>query len=172
MSPTQREKLSKFLTMSYDIIVIGAGQAGITAAQRTQAAGLKTLIVENDLVCGECHYWACVSSKALLRSGHALRAAQHVSGLAEATSRGIVVKEVLEQRNKTVDRWIDDEYSHKQKVNSGFDILHRHAEITEVKTLKIVSSDGKSQNVTAKYAVVIATGSLCRGSENQRNRRC
>lgn len=152
------KKRIEFAKMSYDIIVIGSGQAGITFAQRTVAAGLKTVIVENDLVGGDCHYWACVPSKALLRSGHALRAAQHVSGLSEAISHGIDTKQVLEHRNKLVDNWIDDEYSRGLKAG-GIEILRGRGEITGVRSLQIVSNDGNSQVITANYAVVVATGS-------------
>ncbi|MFD0478414.1 FAD-dependent oxidoreductase [Nonomuraea thailandensis] len=54
-------------TRSYDVVVIGAGPVGENVADRTTAAGLSTVIVESELVGGECSYWACEPSKALLR---------------------------------------------------------------------------------------------------------
>ena len=59
----------------YDVIVIGAGAVGENVADRAVQGGLTAVIVETELVGGECSYWACMPSKALLRSGAALRAA-------------------------------------------------------------------------------------------------
>lgn len=52
---------------SYDVVVLGAGPTGENLADRTRAAGLSTAVVESELVGGECSYWACMPSKALLR---------------------------------------------------------------------------------------------------------
>ena len=60
----------------YDVIIIGAGAAGENVAGRTSAGGLSTAIIEEDLVGGECSYWACMPSKALLRPLEVLNAAK------------------------------------------------------------------------------------------------
>ncbi|MGW3353693.1 FAD-dependent oxidoreductase [Nonomuraea rubra] len=52
---------------THDVVVIGAGPVGENVADRTTAAGLSTVIVESELVGGECSSWACEPSKALLR---------------------------------------------------------------------------------------------------------
>lgn len=64
----------------YDVIVIGAGSTGENVADRAVKGGLSAVIVEVELVGGECSYWACMPSKALLRPMSALRAAQRVGG--------------------------------------------------------------------------------------------
>lgn len=46
----------------YDVVVIGAGPVGENVADRTRAAGLSTVIVESELIGGECSYWACEPS--------------------------------------------------------------------------------------------------------------
>ena len=60
----------------YDLIVLGGGAVGENIADRAVQGGLTAVIVENELVGGECSYWACMPSKALLRSAQVLRAAR------------------------------------------------------------------------------------------------
>ncbi|WP_159607483.1 FAD-dependent oxidoreductase, partial [Agromyces humi] len=55
-----------------DVVVIGAGPVGENVADRARAGGLEVVLVEHELVGGECSYWACVPSKTLLRSAAAL----------------------------------------------------------------------------------------------------
>ena len=58
--------------MAFDVIVIGAGPTGENVADRAVKGGLTAVIVESNLVGGECTYAACIPNKALLRSGAAL----------------------------------------------------------------------------------------------------
>src|SRR5205085_8218266 len=51
----------------YDVIVIGAGPAGEVAADRLAKGGRSVVIVESRLIGGECSFYACMPSKALLR---------------------------------------------------------------------------------------------------------
>lgn len=66
MTQTQAES-PESEALGYDVVVLGAGPVGENVADRTRAAGLSTAIVESELVGGECSYWACMPSKALLR---------------------------------------------------------------------------------------------------------
>ena len=71
---------------TYDAIVIGAGPAGEVAAGRLADDGLTVAIVEPELVGGECSYYACMPSKALLRPGELLAEVRRVPGAAEAVT--------------------------------------------------------------------------------------
>ena len=51
----------------YDVVVIGAGPTGENVADRAVKGGLSAAIIESELVGGECSYWACIPSKALLQ---------------------------------------------------------------------------------------------------------
>ncbi len=64
----------------YDVIVIGTGPIGQTVADRACAAGLSVAAMERELVGGECSYWACIPSKAMLRPVVSVADARSVAG--------------------------------------------------------------------------------------------
>lgn len=65
----------------FDVIVIGAGPAGEVVADRAHRGGLSVAVVERRLVGGECSFYACIPTKALLRPVHAAAAAERVRGV-------------------------------------------------------------------------------------------
>ena len=71
----------------FDAVVIGAGPAGEVAASRLPKLGLRTALIERELVGGECAYWACIPSKTLLRPPEAQAEAHHAAGLSEPEQR-------------------------------------------------------------------------------------
>ena len=62
---------------SYDVIVLGSGPGGYVAAIRAAQLGLKTAIVERELLGGICLNWGCIPTKALLRSAEVFHQMQH-----------------------------------------------------------------------------------------------
>src|ERR1700733_1800145 len=92
---------------TYDVIVLGAGPTGENVADRAVRGGLSAVLVESELVGGECSYWACMPSKALLRAGAVLRAAADVDGAKQAISGGVDPRGVLRRRDAIVHNWDD-----------------------------------------------------------------
>ena len=91
----------------YDIIVIGSGPSGEVVSFRLAKTGISVALVENELVGGECHFWACIPSKALLRPSEVLSEASEVEG-AKQTVHGMPnVMSVLSRRDRFVDQWDD-----------------------------------------------------------------
>lgn len=64
----------------YDLIILGGGPGGYAAAVRAGRLGLKTALVEKELVGGTCINWGCVPTKALLRYAKAVRSRSTADG--------------------------------------------------------------------------------------------
>ena len=141
----------------YDVVVIGAGAVGENVADRVAQAGLSVVIVEADLVGGECSYWACMPSKVLLRSGAVLRAAALVAGARSAVTGPADVKAVLARRDDIASHWHDD-----GQVNwlgsAGIHLVRGHARLAGPRRVVVVGPDGET-TLLARHAVALSTGS-------------
>src|ERR1700710_1532253 len=93
---------------SFDVVVIGAGPAGGGAAGRLAEHGLDVAIVEDRLVGGECSFWACMPSKALLRPYEALAEVKRIPGAAEAVTGTLDVAAALARRDEVIHDLSDD----------------------------------------------------------------
>ncbi len=142
----------------YDLIVLGAGAVGENVADRAVQGGLTAVIIENELVGGECSYWACMPSKALLRSSQVLTAARQVPGAAEAITGELDVTAVLARRDYFTSNW-DDAGQVKWAEHAGITVVRGHGRITAPKEVTVTAADGTVSVLTARHAVTIATGS-------------
>jgi len=142
----------------YDVIVIGAGAIGENVADRAVRGGMKTVIVEAELVGGECSYWACMPSKALLRSAALLRAARKVGGVREAITGDLDVRAVLRRRDGVTSHWKDDGQV-EWLDGAGIDLVRGHARITAPREVTVTLADGSTQLIRARHAVAACTGS-------------
>jgi len=133
----------------FDVVVIGAGAVGENAADYAHRAGLSVAMVESELVGGECSYWACMPSKALLRTGHAVAAVHRLPG----TTASFDPQAVLARRDSFTHDW-DDASQVEWAEGAGITVVRGHARITGEKTVAV-----GGEVLTARHAVVVCTGS-------------
>jgi dihydrolipoamide dehydrogenase len=150
--------MPKAISREFDVVVIGAGAVGENVADRVVQGGLTAVLVEAELVGGECSYWACMPSKALLRPGAALHGAQTAPGAKEAVTRTLDAAAVLRRRDALASNWQDDGQV-KWVEDTGIELIRGHAWLTAPKSVEVAGLDGNSYQLQARHAVVLATGS-------------
>jgi pyruvate/2-oxoglutarate dehydrogenase complex dihydrolipoamide dehydrogenase (E3) component len=143
----------------FDVIVIGAGAVGENVADRVVQGGLTAVLIEAELVGGECSYWACMPSKALLRPGTALHGAQTVPGAEEAVTRTLDASAVLKRRDYFTSNWQDDGQV-KWLEDTGIELIRGRGRLTGPRVVEVAGRDGVSYQLTARHAVVLSTGSV------------
>ena len=136
----------------FDVIVIGAGPAGEVCAGRAADGGLSVALVEQELIGGECSYYACMPSKALLRPAELLAEIERVPGVRELVSGELDARIVLSRRDEVIhDR--DDATMLPWLEERGIELLRGRGMLEGERTV-IVGTD----RLHARQAVVIATG--------------
>ncbi|OBG38757.1 NAD(P)/FAD-dependent oxidoreductase [Mycobacterium sp. E3198] len=142
----------------FDVVVLGAGPIGQNVAERARAAGLSVAMVERELVGGECSYWACVPSKALLRPVIAVSDARRVDGAREAVSGSINSAGVFGRRDRYVTDW-DDTGQADFVRGLGATLIRGHGRLAGPRRVAVSAPGGEQPALTARHAVVVCTGS-------------
>ncbi|GGP31837.1 dihydrolipoyl dehydrogenase family protein [Streptomyces melanogenes] len=144
--------------LEYDVVVLGAGPVGENVADRVRAAGLSAAVVESELVGGECSYWACMPSKALLRPVIARSDARKVPGLRGSVAGPLDVPAVLAHRDEYVSHWKDDGQV-RWLEGIGAHLYRGHGRLYGTRKVSVTSPEGEHHVLTARHAVAVCTGS-------------
>ncbi|RYJ23168.1 FAD-dependent NAD(P)-disulfide oxidoreductase [Streptomyces sp. L-9-10] len=139
-------------------MVLGAGPVGENVADRTRAAGLSTAVVESELVGGECSYWACMPSKALLRPAITRADARRVPGVSQAVQGPLDAKAVLAHRDEFTAHWKDDGQV-AWLDGTGADLHRGHGRLDGRRRVAVTGPDGGIKVLVARHAVAVCTGS-------------
>jgi dihydrolipoamide dehydrogenase len=134
----------------FDVVVLGAGAAGEVAAGRLGERGLAVAIVEDRLVGGECSFYACMPSKALLRPVELLAEAGRVRGL---RVDGLDVPAVLARRDEVVHD-LDDSSQLPWLEERGVTLVRGRGALAGERRVSVGDDE-----LVARRAVVLATGS-------------
>src|SRR3954463_14713506 len=143
---------------TYDVIVIGAGSTGENVADIAVRGGLSAVLVESELVGGECSYWACMPSKTLLRGSEALTQARAVRGAAAAVTGEQDVAATLARRDDFTSHW-DDAGQVQWVDGAGIDLVRGHGRLAGEKRVVVTQVDGSELVLLARSAVAVCTGS-------------
>jgi dihydrolipoamide dehydrogenase len=141
----------------YDLIVMGGGAVGENVADYATKGGLTAVLVEHELVGGECSYWACMPSKGLLRAGQVLRAARAVDGARQAVTGDLDPAGAFARRTVLTHDW-DDSSQAEWLESAGIDLVRGHAHFTGERAVTVVTADGEVELI-ARHAVTVSTGS-------------
>src|ERR1700730_4939521 len=143
-------------TTEFDVAIIG-GWGGAHAAAYLAAEGLKVALVEDRLIGGECHYWACNPTKALLRPIEVLGLAKAVPGVRE-TVKGDQpdIAAGFAKGNTIIDHLSDGAPVAGLKA-AGVEVFHAHGRLSGERRVTVAHADGHEGSVRATHSVVLAS---------------
>ena len=137
----------------FDVVVIGAGPAGEVCAGRLGEAGLEVAVVESHLIGGECSFYACMPSKAMLRPGELLTEVRRIPGVREAVTGDLDAAAVLKRRDEIIHD-LDDSSQVPWLEKRGVAVVRAPGRLDGER--RVVAGD---ETLVARKAVVVATGS-------------
>ena len=144
---------------TYDLIVLGSGPGGYVAAIRAAQLGLKTAIVERELLGGICLNWGCIPTKALLRSAEIFHHMKHAEAFGLASVKPSFELAHVVQRSRGIAKQLNQGVTglmkkHKIAVHFGDGVLTAKGKLT-------VTKDGQKTELEAKN-IIVATGARAR----------
>jgi dihydrolipoamide dehydrogenase len=145
---------------TYDLIVLGSGPGGYVAAIRAAQLGLKTAIVERELLGGICLNWGCIPTKALLRSAEVFHQIKHAAAYGLSAGKpGFDLAKVV-ARSRAVAKQLNQGVAHLMKKNK-IAVVMGEGKLTGKGKLSVAGADGKTTELAARH-IIVATGARAR----------
>ena len=145
---------------SYDCVVIGSGPGGYVAAIRAAQLGLRTAVVESDVVGGRCLNYACIPAKAVLRVADVLQEVRDADDFGIKVAEPQIDFAAVGQRRERVIKTLTGGVSGLFKKN-GIDYVEGHGSVTADANVK-VGGNFDGDELEASKGVILATGSVPR----------
>jgi dihydrolipoamide dehydrogenase len=145
---------------TYDVIVLGSGPGGYVAAIRAAQLGLKTAIVERELLGGICLNWGCIPTKALLRSAEVFHQMQHAKNYGLAADNITADLAAIVKRSRGVAAQLNAGVTHLMKKNK-ITVHMGTGKLVAKGKLAVTDKDGKTSELGAKH-IIVATGARAR----------
>jgi len=151
------------MALDFDLIVIGAGPGGYTAAIRGAQLGMKTAIVEREALGGVCLNWGCIPTKALLKSGDIYEQLGHVADYGLSTEKPAFDFDKVIGRSRAVAKQLNGGVGYLMKKHK-IEVLDGTAKLEKgdpAPKVAVTLKAGGLRTLQAK-AVILATGARAR----------
>ncbi|WP_033921133.1 dihydrolipoyl dehydrogenase [Sphingomonas sp. 37zxx] len=145
---------------TYDLIVLGSGPGGYVAAIRAAQLGMKTAIVERELLGGICLNWGCIPTKALLRSAEIFHYMQHAKDYGLKADGISADLDAVVKRSRGVSKQLNQGVTHLMKKNK-IAVHMGSGKLTAPGKLTVTDKDGNTTALEAKN-IIVATGARAR----------
>ncbi len=142
------------MPQEFDVVCLGGGVAGEAIAAGLEGSGLTLVVVERELVGGECPYWGCVPSKTLLRSGETLTEADRARDLAASRVEWELDFSKISKRVLWMARDLDDSRPAAALEATGAKLVRGQGKLVDERTVEV-----GGERYHARQFMVIANGS-------------
>lgn len=145
-------------SFDYNLVVVGAGSAGLVSAYIAAATKAKVALVERERMGGDCLYTGCVPSKALIRSARLLAdvAGSRALGIDSASAHFDFA--AVMQRVQRVIQTIEPHDSPERYTALGVECVQGQARLTSPWTVEVIEGRGEASRTLTTKSIVIATG--------------
>lgn len=140
-----------------NLVVIGAGAAGLVSSYIAAAVKAKVTLVEAEKMGGDCLNYGCVPSKALIKSARAAHTMRHADHYGLTPAEPVIDFPTVMKRIRDIIRTIEPHDSVLRYQGLGVDVLQGHARIVDPWTVEVALSGGGTKRLTTR-SIVIAAG--------------
>jgi pyruvate/2-oxoglutarate dehydrogenase complex dihydrolipoamide dehydrogenase (E3) component len=143
--------------MTYDVIVIGAGQGGVPLAALLAESGRRVLLAERDELGGTCVNRGCTPSKTLIASAQAAHDARRAARLGVHARVEVDFRAVMERVDAIIHQWRDGVRRRLETAGERLTVVHGHARFTGPRRIEVGGETHEAEtvvlNVGTRHAV-------------------